>query len=54
MFGPFVRWKINSTEKKLGEPLTNVSYHVRMLHDLGCIELSPCSCALCDSPIGCI
>jgi DNA-binding transcriptional ArsR family regulator len=25
--------------KKLDEPLTNVSYHVRMLHDLGCIEL---------------
>src|ERR671928_41896 len=25
--------------KRLNEPLTNVSYHVRMLHDLGCIEL---------------
>jgi DNA-binding transcriptional ArsR family regulator len=29
----------NELAKKLGEPLTNVSYHVRMLHDLGCIEL---------------
>jgi DNA-binding transcriptional ArsR family regulator len=29
----------NVLAKKLGEPLTNVSYHVRMLHDLGCIEL---------------
>lgn len=29
----------NELSKKLGEPLTNVSYHVRMLHDLGCIEL---------------
>ncbi len=29
----------NELAKKLDEPLTNVSYHVRMLHDLGCIEL---------------
>jgi hypothetical protein len=29
----------NELAKKLNEPLTNVSYHVRMLHDLGCIEL---------------
>ena len=29
----------NELSKKLDEPLTNVSYHVRMLHDLGCIEL---------------
>jgi DNA-binding transcriptional ArsR family regulator len=29
----------NELAKRLGEPLTNVSYHVRMLHDLGCIEL---------------
>jgi DNA-binding transcriptional ArsR family regulator len=29
----------NELAKKLEEPLTNVSYHVRMLHDLGCIEL---------------
>ena len=29
----------NELAKKLGEPLTNVSYHVRMLHDLGTIEL---------------
>ena len=29
----------NELAKTLGEPLTNVSYHVRMLHDLGCIEL---------------
>jgi DNA-binding transcriptional ArsR family regulator len=29
----------NELAKKLGEPLTNVSYHVRMLHDLDCIEL---------------
>jgi DNA-binding transcriptional ArsR family regulator len=29
----------NELAKQLGEPLTNVSYHVRMLHDLGCIEL---------------
>jgi DNA-binding transcriptional ArsR family regulator len=29
----------NELAKRLNEPLTNVSYHVRMLHDLGCIEL---------------
>lgn len=29
----------NELAKRLEEPLTNVSYHVRMLHDLGCIEL---------------
>jgi DNA-binding transcriptional ArsR family regulator len=29
----------NELSKKLDEPLTNVSYHVRMLHDLGTIEL---------------
>jgi len=29
----------NELAKKLDEPLTNVSYHVRMLHDLGTIEL---------------
>jgi DNA-binding transcriptional ArsR family regulator len=29
----------NELAKQLDEPLTNVSYHVRMLHDLGCIEL---------------
>jgi len=29
----------NELAKRLDEPLTNVSYHVRMLHDLGCIEL---------------
>jgi len=29
----------NELAKRLSEPLTNVSYHVRMLHDLGCIEL---------------
>ena len=29
----------NELAKRLQEPLTNVSYHVRMLHDLGCIEL---------------
>ena len=29
----------NELAKKLSEPLTNVSYHVRMLHDLGTIEL---------------
>jgi DNA-binding transcriptional ArsR family regulator len=29
----------NELAKRLGEPLTNVSYHVRMLHDLGTIEL---------------
>jgi DNA-binding transcriptional ArsR family regulator len=29
----------NELAKQLEEPLTNVSYHVRMLHDLGCIEL---------------
>lgn len=29
----------NELAKRLGHPLTNVSYHVRMLHDLGCIEL---------------
>jgi DNA-binding transcriptional ArsR family regulator len=29
----------NELAKRLHEPLTNVSYHVRMLHDLGCIEL---------------
>lgn len=29
----------NEMAKKLREPLTNTSYHVRMLHDLGCIEL---------------
>jgi DNA-binding transcriptional ArsR family regulator len=29
----------NELAKRLKEPLTNVSYHVRMLHDLGCIEL---------------
>jgi DNA-binding transcriptional ArsR family regulator len=29
----------NELAKKLNEPLTNVSYHVRMLHDLGTIEL---------------
>src|SRR3954454_5056370 len=39
----------NELAKKLDEPLTNVSYHVRMLHDLGCIELvdtEPCRGAL--------
>lgn len=30
----------NEIAKAFGEPLTNVSYHVRMLHDLGVIELS--------------
>ena len=29
----------NELAKRLDEPLTNVSYHVRMLHDLGTIEL---------------
>jgi DNA-binding transcriptional ArsR family regulator len=29
----------NELAKRLDEPLTNVSYHVRMLHDLDCIEL---------------
>jgi DNA-binding transcriptional ArsR family regulator len=29
----------NELSKRLGEPLTNVSYHVRMLLDLGVIEL---------------
>ena len=29
----------NELAKQPDEPLTNVSYHVRMLHDLGCIEL---------------
>jgi DNA-binding transcriptional ArsR family regulator len=29
----------NELAKKLDEPLTNVSYHVRMLHELGTIEL---------------
>jgi DNA-binding transcriptional ArsR family regulator len=29
----------NELAKRLEEPLTNVSYHVRMLSDLGCIEL---------------
>src|SRR5215210_8337667 len=29
----------NELAKRLEEPLTNVSYHVRMLHDLRCIEL---------------
>jgi DNA-binding transcriptional ArsR family regulator len=29
----------NELAKQLDEPLTNVSYHVRMLHELGCIEL---------------
>ena len=29
----------NELAKRLNEPLTNVSYHVRMLHALGCIEL---------------
>lgn len=29
----------NDLAKQLGEPLTNVSYHVRMLADLGALEL---------------
>ncbi len=29
----------NELAKRLDEPLTNVSYHVRMLHELGTIEL---------------
>jgi DNA-binding transcriptional ArsR family regulator len=29
----------NELAKQLDEPLTNVSYHVRMLHELDCIEL---------------
>jgi hypothetical protein len=30
----------NEFAKLLDEPLTNISYHVRMLHDLGVIELA--------------